>query len=65
MKKRHMLQDCEAARLYSHEFRHAQQYESFGSIEAFMEEYLHQVLTFGFNRAPLELDAREFEVEHM
>ncbi len=30
-----------------------------------MEEYLHQVLTFGFNRAPLELDAREFEVEHI
>lgn len=53
----------ESTRLYSHEFRHVYQYETFGSLEAFMDEYLHQVLTFGYTRAPLELDAKEFEVE--
>jgi hypothetical protein len=52
-----------SARLYSHEFRHVYQYETFDSLEAFMDEYLHQVLTFGYTRAPLELDAKEFEVE--
>ena len=53
----------ESTRLYSHEFRHVHQYETFGSLEAFMEEYLHQVLTFGYSKAPLELDAEVFEVE--
>tara|TARA_R110000822_G_scaffold59926_16_gene149673 strand:+ start:1112 stop:1552 length:441 start_codon:yes stop_codon:yes gene_type:complete len=53
----------ESTRLYSHEFRHVYQYETFGSLEAFMEEYLHQVLTFGYSKAPLELDAKEFEIE--
>jgi hypothetical protein len=30
-----------------------------------MKEYLHQVLTFSYDKAPLELDAKEFEVEHV
>ncbi len=53
----------ESVRLYSHEFRHVYQYETFGSLEAFMDEYVQQVLTFGYSKAPLELDAKEFEVE--
>jgi len=59
----YIVRGFESTRLYSHEFRHVYQYETFGSLEAFMEEYLHQVLTFGYSRAPLELDAKEFEIE--
>ena len=58
----YIARGADSARLYSHEFRHVYQYETFGSLEAFMDEYLHQVLTFGYTRAPLELDAKEFEV---
>jgi hypothetical protein len=59
----YIARGAESVRLYSHEFRHVYQYETSGSLEAFMDEYLHQVLTFGYSKAPLELDAKEFEVE--
>ena len=61
----YIVRGSESSRLYSHEFRHVHQYENFGSIEASMEEYLHQVLTFSYDKAPLELDAKKFEVEHV
>jgi hypothetical protein len=57
----YIVKGHESARLYSHEFRHIHQYEVLGSIGAFMEEYLEQVVRFGYHQAPLELDARQFE----
>ena len=49
-------------RLLSHEFRHVYQYEQAGSITAFLSVYLQQVLTVGYQHAPLEIDAREHEI---
>lgn len=49
-------------RLMSHELRHVQQYETFGSIDAFMPAYLAQIAAFGYRDAPLEQDARAHEV---
>jgi hypothetical protein len=48
-------------RLVSHELRHVHQYETFGSIGAFLTTYLEQIATVGYDRAPLEMDARSFE----
>ena len=48
-------------RLLSHEFRHVQQYEVSGSLETFLAEYLHQIVTVGYEHAPLEVDARRYE----
>lgn len=52
----------ESVRLYSHEFRHVQQYERYGSIGAFLQEYLLQIAEVGYENAPLELDAQKYEV---
>jgi hypothetical protein len=51
-------------RLLSHEFRHVYQYEQAGSIGAFLPVYLQQIVTFGYNNAPLEVDARTHEKHH-
>ena len=48
--------------LLSHELRHVHQFESLGSISAFLEQYIAQVLEFGYDAAPLELDARAHEI---
>jgi hypothetical protein len=48
-------------RLVSHELRHVHQYEAAGSIAAFLPEYMRQVATVGYERAPLELDAQRHE----
>jgi hypothetical protein len=48
--------------LLSHEFRHVQQYEKYGSIAAFLSDYLWQVAEFGYRKAPLEKDARNHEL---
>jgi hypothetical protein len=45
--------------LIAHECRHVYQYESYGSIAAFLAEYLMQVITRGYHNAPMEIDARE------
>src|ERR1700693_2348846 len=45
-------------RLLSHECRHVFQYESAGSITAFLPVYLQQLVAFGYANAPLEIDAR-------
>jgi len=49
-------------RLLSHEFRHVYQYEEAGSIANFLSVYLEQILTVGYQLAPLEIDAREHEI---
>lgn len=54
-----------SVRLISHELRHVQQYETLGGIEAFMPVYLAQIAGVGYDSAPLEQDARAFEVHAM
>jgi hypothetical protein len=48
-------------RLVSHELRHVYQYEKAGSIKEFLKEYVQQLLSVGYENAPLELDARNSE----
>jgi len=50
-------------RIFAHEFRHVHQFEKDGSLELFLDKYLKQVTAFGYQRAPLEIDARKYEVE--
>jgi hypothetical protein len=50
-----------SSRLLSHECRHVYQYESAGSIAAFLPLYLEQIVFYGYERAPLEVDARTHE----
>ena len=50
-----------SARLLSHECRHVYQYESAGSIAAFLPAYLRQIVSFGYEQAPFEVDARTHE----
>lgn len=49
-------------RLLSHELRHVAQYEAAGSIGAFLQAYLTQILHFGYADAPYEVDARSHEI---
>ena len=48
--------------LLRHEFRHVYQYEQAGSVEAFLRQYVSQILRFGYDNAPLELDAVAYEI---
>ena len=48
-------------RLLSHELRHVHQYEKFGSISSFLAEYLNQIISVGYDKSPLEIDARTHE----
>lgn len=50
-------------RLISHECRHVYQYEAAGSIDEFLPVYLYQIATVGYYDAPLEIDARQHEIE--
>ena len=43
--------------LIAHECRHVHQYEQRGSIAAFLQEYLLQIVTVGYDNAPFERDA--------
>ena len=52
-----------SARLMSHEFRHVYQYEAAGSISAFLPVYLEQIVVYGYEEAPFEVDARGHEHE--
>lgn len=52
-------------RLISHECRHVHQYEVAGSIESFLPVYLHQIATVGYHDAPLEIDARQHELDNI
>lgn len=49
------------AAVLAHEFRHVQQYEAAGSIAAFLQEYIRQIIEFGYADAPYEVDARAHE----
>lgn len=49
-------------RLLSHEFRHVYQYEQASSIAACLLVYLQQIMTVGYQMAPLEIDARAHEI---
>jgi hypothetical protein len=51
----------ETLRLLSHELRHVHQFEQAGSLKDFLSEYLHQVARFGYELAPMEVDARAHE----
>jgi hypothetical protein len=48
-------------RLMSHEFRHVAQYEQAGGIRAFLAIHLPQLLEFGYEDSPFEVDARAHE----
>ena len=48
-------------RLIAHELRHVAQYEECASIPAFLDRYLREILEFGYENAPLEVDARGAE----
>jgi hypothetical protein len=48
-------------RLISHECRHVYQYETAGSIAAFLPAYLQQIVEYGYELAPFEVDARTHE----
>ena len=44
--------------LIAHECRHVHQYEQRGSLAAFLQEYLLEIVTFGYANAHFEQDAR-------
>lgn len=48
-------------RLLSHEFRHVYQFEESGSIQVFIGEYLQQLIQYGYELSPFEIDSREHE----
>lgn len=50
-------------RLVSHECRHVYQYETAGSIAAFLPIYLQQIVEYGYRLAPFEVDARAHECD--
>ena len=51
-------------RLISHECRHVYQYEKAGSVDAFLPIYLQQIAAVGYRDAPLEIDARQHELDN-
>lgn len=57
-----LLRGHESVRLLSHEFRHVYQYETHGSIAAFLPVYLQQIVNTGYDKAPYELDAQAHEI---
>ncbi len=44
-----------------HEFTHVAQYERLGGIQGFLPTYLQQIQSFGYDEAPLELEAARSE----
>jgi hypothetical protein len=48
-------------RLFAHECRHVAQYEFFGSIAAFLNNHLADVVRVGYQDSILERDARAYE----
>ena len=45
--------------LLAHELRHVYQFEQIGSLEKMIQRYLQEIMQFGYQNAPLELDAIE------
>jgi hypothetical protein len=58
-----VLHGHDTRRLLTHEFRHVYQYEAAGSIAAFLPTYLQEIAVFGYEQAPLEIDARRHEIQ--
>lgn len=58
-----LARDQATTRVVAHECRHVAQYESYGSVAAFLAEYLRQVVVHGYHDAPLEADARAHEID--
>lgn len=56
-----VCQHCGTPELLSHNFRHVYQFEQAGSLDSFLTDYIGQVIEFGHDQAPLELDARSNE----
>ena len=51
--------NCENNRkLYAHELVHVSQYEKLGGISQFLKQYITEVVTFGYENAPLEQEAK-------
>lgn len=50
-------QNCLSVSLAAHELKHVAQYESCGSIAAFLQKYLSEVNEHGYPEAPLEQEA--------
>jgi hypothetical protein len=51
-----------STKLLSHELRHVYQYQQFGSVEAFLSEYIRQIMSVGYEDSELEIDARNHEL---
>ncbi|MDB5988967.1 MAG: hypothetical protein JWQ10_370 [Herbaspirillum sp.] len=49
-------------RLRSHELRHVYQYEQATSIAIFLQTYLKQIVEYGYEKSPYEIDARSHEI---
>lgn len=56
---------CYSVRLLSHECRHVYQYEQAGSVRKFLDRYIAEVLAYGYQDAPLEIDARTHEIANV
>jgi uncharacterized protein DUF4157 len=48
------------AHLIAHELRHVAQVETCGGLPSFVEKYLGELGSYGYDNAPLELDAEQF-----
>jgi len=54
-------QDClKNPKLIAHELKHVEQYERYGSVLAFLKQYLSEVNKYGYPAAPLEQEAIAF-----
>lgn len=58
-----IVEGHESRQLLTHECRHVHQYETAGSIAAFLPVYFQQLVTVGYYDAPFEVDAREHEID--
>jgi hypothetical protein len=52
-------------RVLSHEFRHVAQYEASGGIAGFLAVHLADLVAFGYEDSPFEVDARAHEVRSL
>jgi hypothetical protein len=48
------------SKLIAHELKHVAQFERYGSIPAFLQQYLSEVNQYGYPAAPMELEAIVF-----
>ncbi len=58
-----ILKGKRSNRIISHECRHVFQYEQAGSMQMFIEEYISQLIQFGYANSPFEQDAYAHETD--